>query len=139
MEDVDFQAKHKGLLVTHLNVRSLWNKIDLIRSTFKDFYVDIITFSETWLVNEIPDGLVDIEGYELYRNDRNWTQNGSDLIKKGGGVCTYIKNDLKTRSGHIAEIAASNADIESQYIEILFENQKNVLIVNLYKEIYQIS
>ena len=63
MEDIEFKAKHKGLLVTHLNVRSLWNKLDLIKTTFTNFNIDIITFSETWLTSLIPNEMIDINGY----------------------------------------------------------------------------
>ena len=43
-------GKHKGLLITHLNIRSLWIKLDLVRTTFDKCEIDIITFSEA---NEI--------------------------------------------------------------------------------------
>ena len=131
MEDIDFKAKHKGLLVTHLNVRSLWNKIDTIRTTFSRFNIDIITFSETWLTKDLPNELVDLQGYELLRNDRNWVEIDKDKIKKGGGVCIYLRKDFKFRSGHIADIETSTIDIECQYVEIIFENQKNVLLINI--------
>ena len=133
MEDIDFKAKHKGLLVTHLNVRSLWNKIDMIKTTFNKFNIDIITFSETWLTDLIPNELIDINGYELFRNDRKWNETGIANIKKGGGVCIYLKKDFIFKTDHIPDLETSNLDIECQYLEIVFKNQKNVLIVNIYR------
>ena len=44
-------GKHKGLLIAHLNIRSLWIKVDLVKTTFDKSETDIITFSEA---NEIP-------------------------------------------------------------------------------------
>ena len=91
MDYLNLFKNHKGLLSTHLNIRSIWRKIDLLRTVFHDNNVDIITFSETWLTTDIPNELVNIEGYDLVRNDRSWSENPNSLYaKKGGGVCTYI-------------------------------------------------
>ena len=134
MEDIDLSVKHKGLLVTHLNVRSIWNKIDLLKTTFNKFNIDIITFSETWLNEVIPNELIDFERKEIIRNDRKWKNvESSDTIKKGGGVCMYIRKLLKMKTGHIVDLEASNIDIECQYQEIVFENQKNELFFYIYR------
>lgn len=46
---------------------------------------DVITISETWLDCAIEDTILAIDGYDLYRFDRNQiTPNGSI---KGGGLC----------------------------------------------------
>ena len=133
MEDIDFMAQHKGLLVTHLNVRSLWSKIDLIQTTFSKFNIDIITFSETWLTEVIPDDLMEINGYDIFRQDRKWNDDDSITPKKGGGVCLYIRKEYQSKTGHIAELELSNVDIECQYIQVNFDRQKNVLIINIYR------
>ena len=66
MEEVDLFKSHKGLLLSHLNIRSLFNKIDTVRETFKNLNFDIITFSETWLREYIPDNLLNLDGFNLY-------------------------------------------------------------------------
>ena len=72
--------EHKGLLITHLNIRSLWIKIDLIRTPFDKSETHRITFSETWLTNEITNEFIDFEGYTVHMNDRGWYENGSNNI-----------------------------------------------------------
>ena len=125
---------HKGLLSTHLNIRSIWRKIDLLRTVFHDNNVDMITFSETWLTTDIPNELVNIEGYDLVRNDRSWSENPNSLYaKKGRGVCTYIRDSLKYKTNVLPELDVSNKDIECQTLEIIFENQKKLLVLNLYR------
>ena len=94
MENVDYLGVHKGLLITHLNIRSLWSKIDLARTTFNNTDVDVITLSETWLTDLINDELIDFDGYTVYRKDRNWTDDIGNLPKKGGGLCIYVKDVL---------------------------------------------
>ena len=126
--------KHNGLLSVHLNVRSLWNKIDIIRNILSDQKVDIATFSETWLTSNIPDEFIDINGYNIVRNDRNWSDDPiRNVTKKGGGVCTYIKDGLNYKVNTIPELTISTKDIECHNFELILGNQKNVLIVNLYR------
>ena len=45
----------------------------------------------------------------------------------------YIRKEFKTRSGHIVDFEFSNVDIECQYLEVIFDKQRNVLIVNIYR------
>ena len=92
MDSINKFVNHKGLLTTHLNARSIWNKIDLIRNTFINKNVDIITFSETWLTSKMPNEMIDIEGYTIVRNDRNWHEDQiTQITKKGGGVYLYSR------------------------------------------------
>ena len=134
MDYLDLFLNHKGLMTTHLNVRSIWNKIDLLRNTFTNNNVDIITFSESWLTSNIPDELIDIKGYNVIRNDRNWhDEPNSTNIKKGGGVCMYLKDCLKYKVDVLPKLTISSRDIECQNVELLLTNQKNVLIVSLYR------
>ena len=75
MESIETLGEHKGLLITHLIIRSLWIMIDLVRTTFDKSEIDLITFSETWLTNEIPNEFIDFEGYNVHRNDSGWYEN----------------------------------------------------------------
>ena len=133
MEYVDVLGRHKGILLTHLNIRSLWSKIDLTRSTFTSKNIDIATFSETWLTNEIPDELINFKGYTLFRKDRTWSDGNGTVPKKGGGLCMYVKDNLNVKVDHINHMDISTRDVECQAIEIIYENQKNVIVLNLYR------
>ena len=42
--------------------------------------------TESWLNDQIPDDILNIEGYQTIRNDRNH--------KRGGGVCIYMKQNV---------------------------------------------
>ena len=82
----DFRDK-KGVHLAHLNIRSLWNKIDVLRQTIKDSCIDMISLSETWLTSPLNTNQIDIPGYTCIRYDRTWIEN--NIVKKGGGVCCY--------------------------------------------------
>ena len=63
--------------------------MDSLLCTVEALKPDVSGVSESWTNNEIPDGELNIEGYDLYRKDRN---NGH----KGGGVLLYVKSNLKS-------------------------------------------
>lgn len=53
--------------------------------------IDLCVVTKTYLKHEMPDALVQIPGYSIYRRDRN--QFGNDLQKKGS-MAVYIRNNL---------------------------------------------
>jgi hypothetical protein len=83
------QPKSPHFKLVHLNIRSLRNTAHLTQ--LKEFLsktkTEALTLSETWLNTTITNAEIFIEGYTLYRQDR--------LNKRGGGVCAYIRNDIK--------------------------------------------
>ena len=78
----------KGIKMIHLNVRSLFRKLDQIWENFKN--MDVILISETWLGPSVPDAALSLPGYNLIRQDRNLPGG-----KRGGGLCLYIKTIYK--------------------------------------------
>ena len=79
----------KGLRVLFWNVRSIYNKIDSIRYEVDNLQPDILNISETWLNENIHSDKIALTGYTILRNDRNTNPDGT--IRKGGGICTYVK------------------------------------------------
>ena len=70
-----------------LNARSIINKIDILQATVYDIQPDIIGITETWANDSILDAELQLEGYQLFRCDRNNEH-------KGGGVLLYVRNLL---------------------------------------------
>jgi len=75
----------KGL---YLNARSIINKLNLFRITVHDADPDIIGVTESWANSEIFDSELILDGYVMFRYDR-------DTGNKGGGILLYVKTDLK--------------------------------------------
>lgn len=44
--------------------------------------LDILCVNESWLKPHIPNGMINIDGFTVCRNDR--------ISKRGGGTCRYI-------------------------------------------------
>ena len=95
--------------MAHINICSLRRKIDQIRHIVTKHDYDIFGVSETWLDSNIPDMEAHIEGYSLFRKDRN--------SGRGGGVCVYIKNyhEVKLRNDLMSD------EIDAIWVEITIE------------------
>ena len=68
------------------NTRSIVHKIDEMTNIIDDNEVDIACVTETWLSDEVPHCVTDIDGYTCERRDR--------VDRRGGGVLTYIRNSI---------------------------------------------
>ena len=123
-------SQRKGVKIVHLNIRSLLPKIDQLRQILVEAKIDIITLSETWLKPEIDTQLVEIDGYTCYRLDRNKGTTGKK--RGGGGLATYIKNELATEVV-TSDMTTSNNHIEIQWIELRRPKAKNILLANAYR------
>ena len=81
-----------GLHFIHLNVRSILSKgkFENLKIQKNDSQAQIISLSKTWLVNKYDSKLINIPRYNFLRLDRSWSNDGNN-VKKGGGLCIYIK------------------------------------------------
>lgn len=74
------------------NVRSLRNKMDELRSLsshcheFREACIMVLT--ESWLRRDIPNDLIQLDGFSCVRADREATSGKS----RGGGICVYVKD-----------------------------------------------
>ena len=131
---IDKLKNIRGFHLVHLNIRSLWQHMDEFRFYLKDSNINCATISESWLNEKIPSNLVDIQGYNLFRLDRQ-TLNETDLnqTKNGGGVCAYIKSDITVLPNELQDLNRSTTDIEAQWLLLQPEHQKKFILVNLYR------
>lgn len=77
------------LQVCHVNTQSLMAHWDEFNLYFREQISHIICLSETWLKPEVPDRMIDLVGYRLFRRDR--------IGKGGGGVAFYLLDCLVAR------------------------------------------
>ncbi|TWW59874.1 hypothetical protein D4764_06G0014040 [Takifugu flavidus] len=78
------------------NANSLCNKMDELKllMRIKDFSTScVLCFTETWFRKETPDSALLLEGFQLFRADRDLALSGK---RAGGGVCFYINSDWCT-------------------------------------------
>ena len=89
----------------HINVRSLLPKIQEVHSLLEENEFDILAVTETWLGPTITDEDVEIDGYKIYRRDRDG---------RGGGVCWYVRSVMRCE---LIEIVGT---IEQLWIKLRF-------------------
>ena len=70
---------------------------------------DILCLCETWITPSTPDRLLNITGYNLFRNDR---PSNSRLSRGHGGVAVFVRDTLECH-----QIVTSNAANELSNLE----------------------
>lgn len=82
-------SQTKELSIFHQNVCSIQNKKHILENLLRHFNFEIVCLTEHWLIHNQLD-YCHFDGYYLasyyYRN-----------ISKGGGVCMYIQNAIKSK------------------------------------------
>ena len=68
-----------------MNAQSLLCNFDEIEYLTVKNDIDILCASETWLLPNISNNLINIPMYNVFRCDKG----------RGGGACIHIKSDLK--------------------------------------------
>ena len=108
----------KHLSFCHLNIRSVLKKSDcgprlhhLYNFACKENNYDIIALTETHLSNDIDDDELNLEGFNLFRFDRN---------RHGGGVLLYCRNELHSK----LLSPLSNVHLEMLWIENTVDRNK---------------
>jgi exonuclease III len=72
----------RGLKISHLNVRSLRNKVDILRLELtNESSFDVLTLSETWLDASVSNSEVHMPGYSCMRKDRSNNKSGDGVIR----------------------------------------------------------
>ena len=107
----------KNIIIGHLNINSLRNKIDFTRILFGK-NIDILLLSETKLDQSFPERQFSIDGFRTFRKDRN---------QNGGGLIIYVNQDLACK---VIDLNIINTEYIS--IELTAKNKK-WLIIGIYK------
>ena len=116
--------------LSHINIRSLKAKIETLRTHMYSTNDAVVGISESWLHEGIPNHFVDLSGYNLERLDRGW---GDDIVKTGGGVAVYIRNDLSYSATNYKHLNISSNDIEIQWVEVIRNGKKSIVVANVYR------
>lgn len=78
----------KGFKSAHFNVCSLRYKVNDILNLIQNYNLHVLALSETHLDSTIYSPALGIDGYNIYRLDRNL---------HGGGVASYVKKQIPVK------------------------------------------
>ena len=110
----------------HLNICSISRKIDDVKLILCDNKLDLLLLNETWLNHSIGDPELAIEGYSLYRYDRDL---GSGK-RGGGGLVAYSRDHYQFESIQNWNICCP--DIEIQWLKLVLPRTRPTDIANVY-------
>ena len=122
------EYQRKGIHISNLNICHLKPKLDDVKLLLSsERNVDVFGICETFLNQTVEDKILNIEGYQFERKDReNCTT--SDKTN-GGGIIIYIAEHIK----YIRRFDLESTDIESVWLEIYIPNSKSFLICSVYR------
>ena len=135
MQDKDcrYPTSNRGFHVCHLNCQSISDKLDVVKYYVNDSQFDIFSLSETWLTPDHSDQLLNVDGYDIVRLDRNWTVRGTGNRKKGGGVAAYISNRLSYSATELEGFNVSSDIIEIMWLMVRIPNMRKIIVGILYR------
>ena len=110
----------REILITHLNVNSLQNKVEEIGSLIKESKAQVVFLTETKIDRTYPDSQFAQSGYHIFRNDRK---------KGGGGVMAYISGKLPSKR---LVLSTKFTTIEPLVIQSKF-GRHDVVIMGIYR------
>ena len=105
----DIRRKHcNRLIIAQLNINSLRTKFESLSFMIKD-NIDILLTSETKIDTLFPTAQFHIEGFTIYRCDRD---------ANGGGLLLYVREDIPSTLLNI------DCSIERFYVESIIRKKK---------------
>lgn len=119
----DLFPRNRGFKIACLNVNSLSKHSDELRIILSDTFFDIFAVNEAKLDDEVSDGEVLIEGYDIERRDR--IING----RRGGGICFYIRSNID----YFVRNDLRSSELEILSVEIRKPNAKPFVITTWYR------
>ena len=111
---LDFrECNPKNLIVGHLNVNGLRNKFSEIEYMVLQNTLDILFVSETKLDESFPKHQFNVTGFKSHRADRN---------SHGGGIMSYIRDDIPHRRRHDFEDIVKSP-VETIILKAMIRNE----------------
>ena len=111
----------KGFKCACLNINRLLSKLDQVKLCIDEQKPNIFGLCETFLNDNVPDRILQINGYGFERRDR--------IGKAGGGILCYIGEDVKYKRRNDLE----DDNIENIWLEVMYACSKNILIGFIYR------
>jgi len=113
---------HKGFQTCFFNSRSFsGTKRDYMNFVLKSTKIDVICVAETWFNEDYNDSVLELNQYNLIRNDR---KTGS----RGGGVAMYVRKCFQYK---VIFRSDTSDPVEYLFVEI-FDSMQKCLIVCVY-------
>ena len=109
----------KNVIIGHLNVNSLKNKFVAVEELIKN-NIDVCLISETKVDESFPNQQFKINGYKVFRKDRD---------RFGGGLMFYVNEQIPSK---VLSLESISMDIELTLLEFTVKNRR-LLCIGVYR------
>ena len=109
-----------GIMFAHLNICSLLPKCLSLYTMLMQNNIDILSLNETWLQSLITNGCLFLDGYHIFRLDRQ---------SHGGGVAILVANQYTA----CIENTLLEPHIELLHISLELPSTKPINIISIYR------
>ncbi|KAF0306145.1 hypothetical protein FJT64_022284 [Amphibalanus amphitrite] len=114
-----------------LNIQSYKPKLHDIRNDIHDVYgFDVLALCETWLAPPVPDRLVGVSGYRLFRRDRPVS---SSLPRGRGGVAVLVRDSLSCELLPTPVTGVAGSNLEIIWVLVRTSKHQTVLVASAYR------
>ena len=112
----------RGFKMAYLNIVSLPKKIDEIRYSMSNKFIDLIAFNETRLDSSITNGMIHLNYiyYDIIRKDRS---------RNGGGVCIYLRSSIN----YIIRQDLISSELEAVCVEMIKPHSRPFPVTTVYR------
>ena len=114
-----------------VNIQSFKPKIHDLRNDINEVYsFNILALCETWLTPSVPDRLIGVSGYKLYRRDR---PSDSGLPKGKGGVAVLVRDNLACELLPTPVTGVAGSNLEIVWVLVRTSRHGAVLVASAYR------
>ena len=129
----ELPTMNQGFHMSHLNLQSIRNKIDVVRTHISLLNFDVFSFSKSWLDDRLDNSLLNVNGYNQLRHDRTWSDTDNGIPKRGVGTGSYIKQKYNFSISGFEGYNYNSSYLELFWLEVIMPHSKNVVIGTLYR------
>ncbi len=120
-------SNNKGITNIMWNCRSLYGKFAEIIHIVDASKADLAIFVESWLTNSVNNTMVELEGYNIIRQDRNLNSNKT----RGGGIIIYYRDQLQISQR--TELWLCTPDLELLVMRLHLTNVREIFYLVVYR------
>ena len=123
-EDLSY---NKGLTVCYWNIRSFYPKFDEFCHCVNSSECEIFFAGESWMTHFIDNDLIHLNGYNIFRNDRDKNSNK----KRGAGLLAYARDKLQVNEK--SDYSICTPHIETLVLQLHLPSVKEIYYIGVYR------
>ena len=109
--DFNWQPINNAIIIGHINICSLLNKVSYINFYLTEYKIDILSINETWLKCNVLSNELFFNNYKIFRLDRTTCARGGVIILIKNAYISHLENVIIT---NFIELIHINIDLPNR-------------------------